>query len=247
MSRLVVGAIVVSAAAFTAVLAVRAIRAPEETAAQRGHEVAERMGCFGCHGAEGIGGVHVPKASSAVPGWTTEDVEMYIRSETDITDWILDGAPDDLSRPPDSPPPLVPMPAYRGRLTAEELGDLVAYFRAASGWSPELTDGAYEGWRASYRLGCFGCHGPSGMGGIGNPGSFKGHIPAWDGEEFADLVRDDDELREWILAGRIERLWSNPAARVFLEGQTIQMPAYEEHISEADVTRIVDYITWLRR
>ena len=85
------------------------------------------------------------------------------------------------------------------------------------------------------------------MGGVRNPGSFKGHIPPWDGEEFDELVRDERELREWIMDGRSHRLWNNQAARYFLERQETPMPAYREHLSEDALNKLVAYIDWLRR
>ena len=139
------------------------------------------------------------------------------------------------------------MPAYEDLLSDRELDDLVAYYLAVSGWAPDIPDAAFEGRKIASRLGCFGCHGPAGMGGVANPGSFKGHIPPWDGEEFKELVRDDEELREWILDGRIRRLWDNPVARRFLESQKTRMPAYREHVSDEEVSKMVQYIRWLRR
>jgi mono/diheme cytochrome c family protein len=173
---------------------------------------------------------------------------MFITSEQDIREWILFGAPRSESERNryDDHQMLVPMPAYEEYLSDGELDDLVSYFLAVSGWRPEIPDSAYEGRRIATRLGCFGCHGPSGMGGVANPGSFKGLIPPWDGEEFEELVHDEEELREWILYGKIERLWSNPAARFFLDRQKTPMPAYHDFISDAELDLLVNYIQWLR-
>ena len=80
-----------------------------------------------------------------------------------------------------------------------------------------------------------------------NPGSFKGYIPAWSGPDFAELVRDEDELRAWIREGRIQRLESNPVARFFTNRQVIQMPAYKAVLNAAELDAIVAYIHWLRQ
>ena len=58
-----------------------------------------------------------------------------------------------------------------------------------------------------------------------NPGSLWGHIPGWDGEEYAELVRDEEEFRQWVRHGISDRLREGPAARRILEHQVIGMPA----------------------
>jgi len=224
-------------------------RQPETTPAIRGQRIAQALGCFGCHGPEGLGGVADPTAPGGeVPDWSYATVKVFVTSEEDIREWILYGAPrsDSQRRAWDDHRTLVPMPAYEGDLTDSELDDLVAYFLAVSGWRPEIPDNAFEGRKIATRLGCFGCHGPSGMGGVNNPGSFKGHIPPWDGEEYEELVRDEQELREWILTGTIQRLDQNPAARFFLDRQRTPMPAYEDFISDDELNLLVEYIHWLR-
>ena len=174
---------------------------------------------------------------------------MYVTRQEDLREWILYG------RPRNSPvvadrmeaSGLVPMPAYEGHISVPELDDLVGYLQAVSGWAAELPEDVYEGRRIALRMGCFGCHGPSGMGGVLNPGALTGAIPRWDGADFEELVRDEEELREWILDGKIARLWDNPFARYFLERQTIKMPAYRGHISEAELTKLVSYFNWVRQ
>ncbi len=224
-------------------------RQPETTAAIRGRQLAEQMGCFACHGSFGIGGVADPLApGGAAPGWESRVLEAYVTTETQIREWILYGAPRDelVEKKEAAERALIPMPAYEEDVSEKELDDLVAYIKAVSGWAPEIPDAAYEGRKITARLGCFGCHGASGMGGIANPGSFKGHIPPWDGDEFTELVHNEDELREWILDGKINRLWQNPMARHFLDQQKTQMPAYRDHVSDDELSKMVSYFRWLR-
>ena len=225
-------------------------RIPETTPAMRGEVIASRMGCFGCHGPQGQGGVNDPTSpGGTVIDWNYATAKLFITSEQDIRDWILYGEPSKTTERQayDDHKTLVPMPAYDGLLSAKELDDLVAFFLAVSGWHAEIPDDAYEGRKIATRLGCFGCHGPSGMGGVANPGSFKGHIPPWDGDEFSELVQNEDELREWILEGKIKRLWDNPAARFFLERQKTPMPPYHDYLSDAELDKLVKYIYWLRQ
>lgn len=222
----------------------------EITPALRGAEIAQRMGCFGCHGPSGAGRVGDSSSpGGSVPGWDSRTATMYLKSVDEIREWILFGRPrahaaEQKAAHKDA---LIPMPAYEGLLSRSELDDLVQYFIAVSGWSPETPDAAYEGNKIARREGCFGCHGPSGMGGVQNPGSFKGYIPPWQGDEFAELVHDTQELRGWILDGKIQRLWDNPAARHYLEAQIIKMPPYRKQLSEQELDQLVAYIDWLRR
>ena len=219
-------------------------RAALDTPVQRGRVLAERMGCFGCHGAGGGQPIANPGAKSEeVPAWTGGTWMMWNRSERDVRAWIVRGRRDD--REPD-PGALIRMPAYGKRVNAKETDDLVAYVLAACHFGPIDDDAASAGHEVAYRLGCFGCHGPEGRGLVMNPGSLKGYIPPWDGADFADLVRDAAEIRQWIETGACDRLRANPIARRFLTSQAIAMPAYRGRISEDDLKAVAAYIAWVR-
>jgi mono/diheme cytochrome c family protein len=222
----------------------------EATPALRGLAVARNLGCFACHGENGRGGVADPGSRNGfIPGWDGPTVSTLAANDQEIREWIMDGAPARLKAVEKVArrSPAVPMPAYRGRVSEAEYTDLLVFFRAVSNFGVEMPEPVYEGWKVADRLGCFGCHGPGGSGGTPNPGSFKGHIPAWDGHEFAELVRNDAELLEWILDGYPKRLWNNLAARHFLEGQIIGMPAYRSQLSSADQAKLLAYFQWLRK
>ena len=232
-----------------AVAGVLIVRRPEMTAALRGKQIAMDLGCFACHGPEGQGGISDPtNPGGELPDWRSTTMAMYVASELEIREWILDGVTrqEREHRAIDDHRPLVPMPAYRDQLTAGELDDLVTYVVAVSGWHEAIPDDVFEGRKIAQQMGCFGCHGPSGMGGVANPGSFKGYIPPWDGTEFDELVQNKQELRDWILDGRIDRLWDNSMARFFLDRQKTPMPAYHDYLSDAELDKLVAYIWWLR-
>lgn len=222
----------------------------EETAAQRGFEIALAAGCFSCHGPGGRGGVKNPGSKDGtVPAFVEGEPMMWVNSEGEIREYILDGAP---KRKRDNPryakkleEQLLQMPAYRGYLSESEVDDIVAYIRAVSGLAAPADELALQGQDLAYRFGCFDCHGPMGAGGIGNPGSLKGYVPGWWGTDFKDLVRSDEELREWILEGRLQRLDENPIARHFTTGQRIQMPAYKDVLDEDQVRALMAYVRWV--
>jgi mono/diheme cytochrome c family protein len=219
-------------------------RAALDTPVQRGRSIAEGMGCFGCHGAGGGQPIPNPGAKGGeVPGWSGGTWMMWNRDERDVRAWILEGRPQNRKADEGA---LIKMPAYGSRLSPKELDDLVAYVLAASHFGPIPDAAAAAGHEAAYRLGCFGCHGPEGRGLVMNPGSFTGYIPPWDGRDFADLVRDDAELRQWVRNGASDRFIGNPAARRLLESQAIAMPAYRDRVSEDDLRSIAAYVAWVR-
>jgi mono/diheme cytochrome c family protein len=106
---------------------------------------------------------------------------------------------------------------------------------------------AEAGRQVALQYGCFNCHGPQGRGALDNPGSLKGYVPGWDGPDYADLVRSEDEAREWILDGRPQRLRDSRLARFFMDRQKVPMPAYREHLTDAEVGALLAYIRWLRQ
>lgn len=240
------GGLVLLAAAFAA--ATNRGLQPERSRAARGEEVARAAGCFACHGPGAVRGITDPSLPGArVPSWDGRELATLAKDLGELREWIADGHPQRLAPAGGSAVErFIPMPAYRKRLTADELDAVLAYVVAVSGFDPGIGDAAYEGRVLAEKLGCFGCHGPSGMGGLGNPGSFKGYIPAWDGADFGELVRSDQELDEWILDGRPRRLWENPLARRFLERQLIQMPAYRRFLSDDQLGKLRAYINHLR-
>jgi mono/diheme cytochrome c family protein len=168
-----------------------------------------------------------------------------------LREWILDGMSSRVRLDPESRQALesaaLRMPSWRGRLSDTQVEDLVAYLRASAG--AELPDdpAARTGYAVAERLGCFRCHGPGGRGAGRNPGSLKGYIPAWDGHDFEELVANEAELREWILAGRPRRLQANRLARFFLDRQAVRMPAFAGRITEDELRALEAYVAWLRR
>ena len=95
--------------------------------------------------------------------------------------------------------------------------------------------------------GCFACHGDLGIGGLPNPGSLKGYIPGFGGEDYTELVRNPDELRGWIADGGIPRLRNDPLASYFIERQIIQMPAYKDRLKPEEIDALVAYVQWLAK
>ncbi len=223
----------------------------ETTAARRGYEIALRSGCFTCHGPDGMGGVKNPGSEDEeVPGFAGGVPMMWAKNEQELREYILDGAParkrSDPAYREKTRQWLLVMPAYRGFLSDREVDDLIAYIRARSDLVLPSDPLAREGHELAVEFGCFHCHGPMGAGGVPNPGSFKGYIPGWWGNDFRDLVRNDDELRQWIQEGNIDRLRRHPLARRFIERQRVYMPAYGDRLTPHQLNALMAYIRWIR-
>jgi len=249
VQRIAVGLVAVLALAEGAALAFLLTRGrwqqqAEGVSVQRGEAIAKRMGCFGCHGPGGAAGIPNPGTTSAtVPSWTGGNWMMYNDRESDVKAWILDGHPPGHKLEAGA---LIPMPAFRSRLTPQEVDDVTAYVLAVSLFGTPQDPEVAHGRNVAVQLGCFGCHGPEGRGLIANPGSFKGYIPPWDSEDYAELVHDDAELRQWVRDGISKRFQANPAARRILQTQAVQMPAYGNRVTDKDLAGLRAYIDWTR-
>jgi mono/diheme cytochrome c family protein len=169
---------------------------------------------------------------------------MYIESDADLREWILDGKPRRLAGPLAGEAALLKMPAYRDRLHERELDALVAWYRAVAAWNPDMPEVAARGRRVAARSGCFGCHGDGGVAGVPNPGSLKGYVPGWGSPDYSELVADEAELRAWILDGRPARFAESRLAGFFLDRQVLRMPAYRDVIEPAALNDLVEYVQW---
>ncbi len=142
---------------------------------------------------------------------------------------------------------LIKMPAFKRVVSQNDVEALVVFIKANALLLNPKTKDLKKGRDIVLNNGCFACHGPSGAGGILNPGSFKGYIPSFIGDDFNELVKNEKELMEWIEKGKMKRFERNPLARFFTRRQVIKMPAYEKVLSDEKIELVVDYLHWLRK
>lgn len=223
---------------------------PNLPPAERGRRLAESTGCFNCHGPGGIRGIPNPgRLDGRVPTFEG-DLMMYAEGPDEIREWIRDGVPEKRARSKswqkERDRGVLVMPAFGDRLSDEEIDDLVAYVMAVHGSRHPTDSLARAGSELAEELGCFGCHGPGGHLAPPNPGSLKGYIPSWDGEDFPDLVRDRTEFRQWVEGGISDRFAKNPLAQFFLDRATLHMPAFRDKLEPGDVSALWAYVSWLQ-
>jgi mono/diheme cytochrome c family protein len=114
--------------------AVGDVDGPREATAEAGRATAERLGCFGCHGPQGRGTPPNPRSFMGyIPAWDGADFPDLARSDTEVREWIVDGRPrrlrDDRAARFFMDRQVIQMPAYRGRITSDEVDQIVHYIR----------------------------------------------------------------------------------------------------------------------
>ena len=119
-----------------AVAAASAQQNPDQAAIDRGRSIYQKYGCFVCHGAGGGGEVRNKNAKTAeqVPG-LTKSAEGFTAQE--LRDKVLEGVVTVQKRDPRGPMPPLSMPAYREKISEEELNDLVLYLLSLATAPPE--------------------------------------------------------------------------------------------------------------
>ncbi len=217
----------------------------------RGRLLAEDQGCTGCHRPYRL--VEIPNPGSrwgSVPRFEAGNIMMYAETRAEIEEFIRFGAPqswlDDVEVLERLEEQRLRMPAYGSTLTDDEIADLVAFACAVEGFDLAGGEAVAPGRELAREHGCLSCHGVEGAGGLSNPGSLGGFVPGFIGGNFAHLVRDEDEFREWLLDGTSSRLEANPVARYFWRRQKLSMPAYRGDLDDRQIAEIWRWVQALR-
>ena len=101
---------------------------------------------------------------------------------------------------------------------------------------------AERGYQVAMNAGCFNCHGPNGMGGVKNPGSADGEVPGFAGGTPMMWVKNEQELREYVLNGAPARKLADPRYKKEMEAQLLAMPAYRNYLSHRQVDDLIVYL-----
>jgi cytochrome c551/c552 len=228
------------------------MRLPKMSDFMRGKQIAHELGCVGCHqSALGMVIMNPSTLRGVIPSFHSGDSAtlFWVENKDEFQQWIRQGVSvriqaerQKFSHQNDAG---IKMPVYGERLDQQQLADLYAYFRDSNQFPAPPEGTISRGASLAEQHGCFACHGVHGLDGNSNVGSFKGYIPPWDGEDFHELARSDDEITEWIKNGSLQRLERNPVAKFFLNRQQIKMPAYGAALSGQEISDLIAYIHWL--
>ena len=217
----------------------------------RGRLLAAEQGCVTCHWPWAQREIPNPGSRwGSVPRLAHGNARMYAEDRAEIEEFIRFGAPrawlDDPTVAERLDSQLVRMPAYDGKLSEAEIADLVAFACAVERVELPGGEAADLGRKAYRKHGCVVCHGVEASGGLANPGSLGGFVPGFLGANFAHLVRDREEFREWVRTGTLERYEANPVARYFLRRQRVSMPTYLDLVPDEAIDWMWAWITEMR-
>jgi mono/diheme cytochrome c family protein len=228
---------------------------PESSPAQEGAEVAVRAGCFSCHGKEsGQGSVNPSRNSS--PADFPRIPSMFERRHAPETlrEWIEEGVSSERRQSrayvETRRQRLLQMPAFRHHLSSGEIEDLMAFLALRQYSVSDQSEKTLSlGEQLAQRSGCFTCHGELGQGGVRNPGSLKGYIPGFFGQDFRALTRNGNlkDVIEWIENGASEAFLNQGflgfyPGRFFSQRQVIQMPAYKELLQPHEIEIMAKFV-----
>jgi len=226
---------------------------PHSSPFMRGQKIAHDLGCIGCHESQ-TSSVTANPASlrGVIPSFHSGAVvsAFWVQDLNEFREWVVQGASNrnieerkKFSASDTSG--AIKMPAYGSTLSSDQISDLYAYYNHENNFKLPNVGAVAQGVIVAEQHGCFACHGPYGLSGLSNPGSFKGYIPPWEGEDFNELVHDDQELKEWIHTGSLKRISHNLFGKYFLYRQKIHMPAYGDMLNDQEVNDLVSYVHWL--
>lgn len=223
----------------------------EKSQIVRGWEKAESLGCFSCHGPRGFGATPNPKSEDGeVPSFREREPMMHAKNDEELREYILYGhkkEEEEHEEEEEEEEGLIKMPAWKKWVSPQDVEDLIVFIKANAVMMNPKDKKLKKGRDIVLENACFSCHGPMGAGGIKNPGSFKGYIPSLIGNDYDELVKNKEELVEWIKEGKIKRFEKHFIARIFMKRQIIKMPEYHDVLNKADIKKIIAYLEWLRK
>lgn len=217
--------------------------------------VALEAGCFSCH-SDSSHTSHPNPVLRGESGLVHEIPSMFgdRLSLSELRQWIEEGISSEKkasrAHMEARQNRLLQMPSFKDHLSSAEIEDLMAYLALSQySISSEGTPVAATGESLARRFSCFSCHGEMGQGGVKNPGSLKGYIPGFFGQDFRALTRNGEleDIMEWIENGASDAFLNQGflgfyPGRFFAERQVIKMPAYKALLSPEEIEILAEFL-----
>ncbi len=105
-------------------------------------------------------------------------------------------------------------------------------------WKARSSNPVRRGITIATEMGCFSCHGPLGAEGVPDP-SLGEDVPPWSGGVWMMYVKDEAEVREFVLDGVSAKRAASGSARAERERAEIRMPAFRDRLSARETDDVV--------
>lgn len=192
-----------------------------------GMALLKKHGCIGCHSTDGSPGVgptfkgiwgrRVTVVADGAERTLTSDEEYLERAILEPQAEIVKGFPP-------------AMPPYQGKISAEEVEEIIEHFRREAGGGEEA---GISGKKLSQEKGCIGCHSTDGTRRVGPTfkGLFGKEVTVVRDGKTATVKADEEYLRRSIAEPGVEIVQGYPPA----------MPPFND-LEEAEMRALIDYL-----
>ena len=106
-------------------------------------------------------------------------------------------------------------------------------------WSVRSSNPVRRGVVRARELGCFSCHGDLGRGGIKDPGARDLEVPAWSGGMYMMYVKNDDDIRRYILDGSTPNAESREGLGENPPEAAVPMPSFRTALEGRDLEDLI--------
>jgi hypothetical protein len=106
-------------------------------------------------------------------------------------------------------------------------------------WARRASNPVRRGVSRARELGCFSCHGDLGRQGTKDPGAKDLEVPAWSGGMYMMYVKNDDDIRRFILNGSTPKVEGRQGFSGAPPEAAISMPSFKDSLEGSDLEDLV--------